>query len=59
MAWKEWVREAEVEPSLYAADFARLGEQIETLMAAGVDGSFISTSATGTSSSRSRSGPSS
>jgi ribulose-phosphate 3-epimerase len=25
----------EVEPSLYAADFSRLGEQIETLMAAG------------------------
>jgi ribulose-phosphate 3-epimerase len=43
------MRGAEVEPSLYAADFARLGEQIETLMRAGVrifhfdvgDGHFI------------------
>jgi ribulose-phosphate 3-epimerase len=35
MAWQEWVRNAEVEPSLYAADFARLGEQIETLLGAG------------------------
>jgi ribulose-phosphate 3-epimerase len=35
MTWSEWVRDAEVEPSLYAADFARLGEQIETLLAAG------------------------
>ena len=36
MGWREWVRGLEVEPSLYAADFARLGEQIETLLAAGV-----------------------
>jgi ribulose-phosphate 3-epimerase len=35
MSWPEWVRNAEVEPSLYAADFARLGEQIEPLLAAG------------------------
>ena len=35
MSWPEWVREAEVEPSLYAADFARLGEQIEVLLGAG------------------------
>jgi ribulose-phosphate 3-epimerase len=35
MSWREWVRDAEVEPSLYAADFARLGEQIETLLSAG------------------------
>jgi Pentose-5-phosphate-3-epimerase len=35
MSWHEWVRNAEVEPSLYAADFARLGDQIETLLAAG------------------------
>src|SRR5262249_15451240 len=34
MTWSEWVRNAEVEPSLYAADFARLGEQIETLLGA-------------------------
>ncbi|HEY3576892.1 MAG TPA: ribulose-phosphate 3-epimerase [Gaiellaceae bacterium] len=35
MSWGEWVRDAEVEPSLYAADFARLGEQIEQLLRAG------------------------
>ncbi len=49
MAWKDWVRTVEVEPSLYAADFSRLGEQIETLARAGVrvfhfdvgDGHFV------------------
>jgi ribulose-phosphate 3-epimerase len=49
MAWKDWVRTVEVEPSLYAADFARLGEQIETLLSAGArifhfdvgDGHFV------------------
>jgi ribulose-phosphate 3-epimerase len=49
MAWKDWVRTVEVEPSLYAADFARLGEQIEYLLNAGArvfhfdvgDGHFI------------------
>jgi ribulose-phosphate 3-epimerase len=35
MSWPEWVRDAEVEPSLYAADFTRLGEQIEELLRAG------------------------
>jgi ribulose-phosphate 3-epimerase len=35
VGWDEWVRGPEVEPSLYAADFARLGEQIEILLAAG------------------------
>jgi ribulose-phosphate 3-epimerase len=35
MSWPEWVRNAEVEPSLYAADFARLGEQIDVLLQAG------------------------
>ncbi|HEY2309884.1 MAG TPA: ribulose-phosphate 3-epimerase [Gaiellaceae bacterium] len=35
MSWRDWVRNAEVEPSLYAADFARLGEQIEELLDAG------------------------
>jgi ribulose-phosphate 3-epimerase len=34
MSWREWVRTLEVEPSLYAADFARLGEQIEVLLRA-------------------------
>jgi ribulose-phosphate 3-epimerase len=32
MTWRERVRSVEVEPSLYAADFARLGEQIEVLL---------------------------
>jgi ribulose-phosphate 3-epimerase len=35
MAWDEWIRTAEIEPSLYAADFARLGEQIDVLLDAG------------------------
>src|SRR6187551_567327 len=35
MAWRDWVRTVEIEPSLYAADFARLGEQIESLLDAG------------------------
>jgi ribulose-phosphate 3-epimerase len=35
MSWRDWVRDAEVEPSLYAADFARLGEQIEMLLRGG------------------------
>jgi ribulose-phosphate 3-epimerase len=47
--WDEWVRGPEVEPSLYAADFSRLGEQIETLLEAGArifhfdvgDGHFV------------------
>ena len=51
MSWGgEWVRGAEVEPSLYAADFSRLGEQVDALLAAGCrvfhwdvgDGHFIS-----------------
>ena len=49
MGWSEWARPVEVEPSLYAADFARLGEQIAELVAAGArvfhfdvgDGHFI------------------
>ena len=49
MAWQEWVRTVEVEPSLYAADFARLGEQIDVLLRAGArvfhfdtgDGHFV------------------
>jgi ribulose-phosphate 3-epimerase len=49
VSWDEWVRGPELEPSLYAADFSRLGEQIETLLRAGVrifhfdvgDGHFV------------------
>jgi ribulose-phosphate 3-epimerase len=49
MPWRDWVRTVEVEPSLYAADFSRLGEQIEALLRAGVrvfhfdvgDGHFV------------------
>jgi ribulose-phosphate 3-epimerase len=49
MAWADGLREAEVEPSLYAADFTRLGEQIEQLLVAGTrvfhydvgDGHFV------------------
>jgi ribulose-phosphate 3-epimerase len=49
MSWSEWVRGAEIEPSLYAADFLRLGEQIEALLEAGArvfhfdvgDGHFV------------------
>src|SRR5215204_5283938 len=35
MSWKRWVREIEIEPSLYAGDFLRLGEQIDHLIGAG------------------------
>jgi ribulose-phosphate 3-epimerase len=35
VAWNDWIRTVEVEPSLYAADFAILGEQIEALCRAG------------------------
>jgi ribulose-phosphate 3-epimerase len=49
MGWNQWVRTAEIEPSIYAADFSRLGEQIETVMEAGArifhfdvgDGHFV------------------
>jgi ribulose-phosphate 3-epimerase len=49
MTWRDWTRTVEVEPSIYAADFSRLGEQLETLLGAGVrifhfdmgDGHFI------------------
>ena len=34
MSWHDWVRTVEVEPSLYAADFAHLGDQIDTLLRA-------------------------
>jgi len=36
MGWETWIRGgSEIEPSLYAADFARLGEQIEVLLEEG------------------------
>jgi ribulose-phosphate 3-epimerase len=49
VSWREWVRTVEVEPSLYAADFSRLGEQIRDLLDAGArifhfdvgDGHFV------------------
>lgn len=49
MGWNDWVRGVEVEPSLYAADLARLGEQVGVLLGAGVrifhfdvgDGHFV------------------
>jgi ribulose-phosphate 3-epimerase len=33
--WRDWIRTVEIEPSLYAADFSILGEQIEALCRAG------------------------
>ncbi len=51
MGWLEWTTGgSEVEPSIYAADFSRLGAQLETLLAAGArifhfdigDGHFVS-----------------
>ena len=49
MAWRDWIRTVEIEPSLYAADFARLGEQLDTLLRSGArvfhfdvgDGHFV------------------
>ena len=50
MGWASWIRDGgEVEPSIYAADFTRLGEQIDSLLGAGCrifhfdvgDGHFI------------------
>jgi ribulose-phosphate 3-epimerase len=49
MTWSRWIRTAEIEPSLYAADFARLGEQVDALLRAGArvfhfdvgDGHFV------------------
>jgi ribulose-phosphate 3-epimerase len=36
VGWSDWIRDGgEVEPSIYAADFRRLGEQIDALLAAG------------------------
>jgi len=49
MTWRDWIRGPEIEPSIYAADFLRLGAQLETLLGAGArivhvdvgDGRFI------------------
>jgi ribulose-phosphate 3-epimerase len=49
MSWADWADAVEIEPSIYAADFSRLGAQLEALHAAGAkvfhfdvgDGSFI------------------
>ncbi len=49
MAWQEWIRTVEIEPSLYAADFSNLGEQIDVLLRTGArifhfdvgDGPFV------------------
>jgi ribulose-phosphate 3-epimerase len=35
VSWRDWIRTVEVEPSLYAADFRVLGEQIDVLGRAG------------------------
>jgi ribulose-phosphate 3-epimerase len=35
MPWDRWIRTWEVEPSVYAADFSRLGHQIDVLARAG------------------------
>ena len=49
MPWRDWIRTVEVEPSLNAADFAHLGEQLDTLLRTGTrifhydigDGHFV------------------
>jgi ribulose-phosphate 3-epimerase len=49
VSWARWIRDVEVEPSIYAADFASLGTQLESLLDAGArifhvdigDGHFI------------------
>ncbi|MFN2627647.1 MAG: ribulose-phosphate 3-epimerase [Gaiellaceae bacterium] len=49
MGWSDWIRTVEIEPSLYAADFSRLGLQIEALLQTGArifhfdvgDGHFV------------------
>ena len=49
MPWKDWIRTVEVEPSLYAADLSRLGQQCEALLRTGTrilhfdvgDGHFV------------------
>lgn len=49
MGWKDWPRGAEIEPSIYAADFARLADDLGALLDAGAkifqfdvgDGHFV------------------
>ncbi len=49
MPWNDWIRTVEIEPSLYAANFADLGEEVNALLRAGArvfhvdvgDGHFI------------------
>jgi ribulose-phosphate 3-epimerase len=49
VGWRDWVPTSTVEPSLYAADFANLGAQVDELLDAGVrvfhfdvgDGHFV------------------
>ncbi len=49
MSWGDWAGTVEIEPSIYASDFSRLGSQLEALNAAGAkvfhfdvgDGHFI------------------
>jgi ribulose-phosphate 3-epimerase len=49
VSWRDWIRTVEVEPSLYGADFSRLGAQVEVLLRAGArvfhydvgDGHFV------------------
>jgi ribulose-phosphate 3-epimerase len=49
VTWRDWIRTVEIEPSIYAADFAHLGEQIEILLRTGArvfhfdtgDGHFV------------------
>jgi ribulose-phosphate 3-epimerase len=49
VSWRQWARSAEIEPSIYAANFAELGAQIATLVDAGArvfhfdvgDGHFV------------------
>jgi ribulose-phosphate 3-epimerase len=49
VSWDRWIRTVEIEPSLYAADFSRLGQQVETLLRSGArifhfdigDGHFV------------------
>jgi ribulose-phosphate 3-epimerase len=49
VAWQDWIRTVEVEPSLYAADFAHLGDQLDLLLRGGArvfhfdvgDGHFV------------------
>ena len=49
MPWEDWIRTVEIEPSLYAADFLQLGEQLDVLLRAGArvfhfdtgDGHFV------------------